>query len=394
MSIHYERYERLKLLFIIISVTIVLSAMYFTHILVQKLSQQEKNKMEVWAEATRQLAIADENADMTLVLRVLNGNTSIPVVIVDQNDHLVNEDYGIRNIELPTENKAEFIKNEIKRLKGIHKPIVIDIDPKTKYYVYYDESFLIKNLSLFTYIILGVCIIFLIVAFLTFANTKKAEQNQLWVGFSKETAHQLGTPISSLLAWIEILKNMNIDKRLIGEMSEDINRLSIIAERFSKIGSRPILEEVPLVEVLEKALLYIKNRTSKKVEFVTTYNIPKDSHVKLTVSLFEWVIENLCKNAIDAMDGEGKIDIIVSEQQGYFNIDVKDTGKGIPKSKYKTVFHPGFTTKRRGWGLGLSFVKRIVQDYHAGKIFVKQSEIDVGTTFRIQLHKLNDNNIM
>ncbi len=388
MSLHYERYNRLKLLFIVLSVSVVLVAMYFTNVVVQNLSKQEKANMEIWAEATRQLISADEEADMTLVLKVLNSNATVPVIIINSKDELVSEDYGIRNIDLPEEGKAEFLEKKIQYLKKIHKPIIVEIDEETKYYVYYDRSFLIKNLNLFTFIILAVSIVFLIVAFIAFATTKKAEQNQIWVGFSKETAHQLGTPISSLLAWTEILKGMDIDRRLIKEMGEDINRLSVIADRFSKIGSKPTLEEVPLVKSLDRSILYIQNRSSKKVEFITSYNIPIDLKVNLNVSLFEWVIENLCKNAIDAMDGEGVIDITVNNNHEHFDIDIKDTGKGIPKSKYKTVFNPGYTTKRRGWGLGLSFVKRIVTDYHNGKIFVKNSELNVGTTFRIQLRKI------
>jgi signal transduction histidine kinase len=363
--------------------------MYGVHVLVKKLSLQERSKMEVWAEATRELATADDDADMTLVLKVLNGNTTIPVVIVDKNDQLVSKEYGIRNIELPKKNADEFIKNEIQRLKTVHTPIPISIDYQTTYYVYYDESFLIKNLSLVSYLVIFVTIVIVMITLLAFANYKKAEQNQLWVGFSKETAHQLGTPISSLLAWLEILKSLKIDARLIKEMGEDINRLSVIAERFSKIGSKPELKNIPLYTALEKALLYIKTRSSKKVEFQTIYQIPRNTEVKLSIALFEWVIENLCKNAIDAMDGEGKIEITVTEQQEYVCIDVRDTGKGISKSKFKTVFQPGYTTKKRGWGLGLSFVNRIVTDYHKGKIFVKQSEINVGTTFRIQLLKID-----
>lgn len=386
----YERYEQQKMLFIVLSVSIVLVAMYFTKIVVDKLAKEEKHKMEVWAEATRQLAIADEDADMTLVLKVLNGNNSVPVVIVDQHDKLVNEDYGIRNIEVPEENKDQFIEEKIKELKYKHPPITIEIDPLTKYFVYYDESYIIKNLSFFTFLIIGSCVVFLIIAFIAFGKTKKAEQNQIWVGFSKETAHQLGTPISSLLAWTEILKSMRVDPKILAEMSADINRLSIIAERFSKIGSRPTLDEVSMVSAIEKAVLYIKNRASKKVVFTITYHIPLDLHVKLNNSLFEWVIENLCKNAIDAMDGEGKIDIEVGELHEYVTIDIKDTGKGIPKSKFKTVFNPGYTTKKRGWGLGLSFVKRIVTNYHAGKVFVKQSELNSGTTFRILLRKMQE----
>ncbi len=387
MSLHYEKYERLKMLFIVLSVLLVMVAVYATSVLIKNLSEQEKHNIEVWAEATRKLVSADYQSDMDLVLKVINGNNSVPVLLVDEQMNLVSEDYGIRNIDLPEENKADFIKETINDFGKKHAPIVVHIDTNTKYYVYYDESFLIKNLSLVSFILFSGCIVFFIMAFIAFSNTKKAEQNQIWVGLSKETAHQLGTPISSLLAWTEILKTIDIDKQILREMSEDIDRLSLIAERFSKIGSNPTLAPLPLIITLNKAVLYIKNRVSKKVIFETNYHISETEQVMLSAALFEWVIENLCKNAIDAMDGEGRIVIEVNTVDNYYCIDIQDSGKGIPKSKYKTIFTPGYTTKRRGWGLGLSFVKRIVNEYHWGKVFVKHSEMDVGTTFRILLPK-------
>jgi len=391
ISYYYDQYQKFKLIFILIAVMIVLPSMYLTHLIVNKLSQQETHTMEVWAEATRQLAVADDNADMTLVLKVLNGNTTIPAVLVDGKDQLVNPQYGICNIELPNENRDEFLKEKIQKLKKANSPIVIQIDPHTRHYVYYDESSLIKNLGTFSYSIFAVVGVFLIIAFMVFSNTKKVEQNQVWVGLSKETAHQLGTPISSLLAWVELLKSKHMEDRLIDEMSKDVNRLRIIADRFSKIGSKPSLEAVLLPGVLDNAVTYIKNRTSNKVVINTIYEASEEMRVNLNVPLFEWVIENLCKNAIDAMDGDGRIDITVTEISDSCYIEIKDTGKGIPKSKFKTVFNPGYTTKKRGWGLGLSLVKRIVDDYHAGKIFVKQSEMGKGTTFRIILKKAIEN---
>lgn len=387
ITYYYDQYQKFKLIFILIAMMIVLPSMYLTHLIVDRLSQQETHTMEVWAEATRQLAIADENADMTLVLKVLNGNTTIPAILVDGKDQPVNLEYGICNIELPETNREQFLKEKIQELKKAHTPIVIEIDPQTKHYVYYEESSMIKNLAHFSYSIFAVVAIFLILAFMVFSNTKKVEQNQVWVGLSKETAHQLGTPISSLLAWVELLKNKHEDDKLIDEMSKDVNRLKIIAERFSKIGSKPELIEMDLPPVLENAVAYIKNRTSNKVVISTIYQTSQKTKINLNVHLFEWVIENLCKNAIDAMDGNGSIDIAVTETSDLCYIDVKDTGKGIAKSKFRTVFNPGYTTKKRGWGLGLSLVKRIVEDYHAGKIFVKQSEIGKGTTFRIILKK-------
>lgn len=386
---YYDRFQDIKRIFIIVAVLIVVSSMFLTHVMVKRLSDQEKHSMEVWAEATRQVIVADENADMTLVLKVLNGNTTIPAVLVDEHDELVNPEYGLCNIKLPDENQEQFIKDKIKELKTANPPIIVEIDSSTKHYVYYDESLLIKTLSWLSYTIFGVVSLFLVLAFMIFSHSKKTEQNQVWVGLSKETAHQLGTPITSLLAWVEILQSKHVEEKLIGEMGKDVNRLRIIAERFSKIGSKPELEPVALYPVLENAVTYLRNRTSSKVVMEMHFQIPGQTLVHLNVPLFEWVVENLCKNAIDAMDGEGRIDITVSELTDSFVIDVKDTGKGISKSKFKTVFNPGYTTKKRGWGLGLSLVKRIVEDYHNGKIFVKQSEVDKGTTFRILLRKKN-----
>jgi two-component system, sporulation sensor kinase D len=386
---YYDQFQQFKRIFVFVAVVIVVSSMYLTHVMVQRLSDQETHSMEVWADATRQLMVAEENADMTLVLKVLSGNTSIPAILVDERDSVVNPEYGICNIKLPEENQAQFIRDKIKELKAANRPIVIEIDKHTKHYVYYDESTLIKTLSWLSYTIFGVVSLFLVIAFMIFSNSKKAEQNQVWVGLSKETAHQLGTPITSLLAWVEILKGKKIEEKLISEMGKDVNRLRIIAERFSKIGSKPELEAVAFFPVLDNSITYLRNRTSNKVIIETKFLIPENTLIHLNVALFEWVVENLCKNAIDAMDGEGRIDIVVSDTSDNYLIDITDSGKGIAKSKFKTVFDPGYTTKKRGWGLGLSLVKRIVEDYHEGRIFVKQSDLDKGTTFRIVLKKRN-----
>jgi signal transduction histidine kinase len=288
------------------------------------------------------------------------------------------------NITEPKSNVKKFYENKIKQFKAKRPGIEIKID-KTVQYIYYDDSLFLKQLYYFPYIQLGVIFIFLLVAFFAFSGTKKAEQNQVWVGLSKETAHQLGTPISSLLAWVDLLKMRHKEDKLIGEMEKDVNRLRIIAERFSKIGSRPDLQIVSLNETLLNSVQYMTNRSSQKVEIKC--HLPIDEHlfIKLNVPLFEWVIENLCKNAIDAMDGIGRIDINVIPKNEEVYIDLKDTGKGMDKNKFKVIFTPGVTTKKRGWGLGLSLAKRIIEEYHGGKIFVKQSELNIGTVFRIIL---------
>jgi len=319
-------------------------------------------------------------------MKIIEGNTTIPIIMTDANNNVISS----LNITEPKTNVKEFYTKEITRFKSNRPGIKIILD-KTVQYLYYDDSLIIKQLYYFPYVQLGVIFVFLLVAFFAFSGTKKAEQNQVWVGLSKETAHQLGTPISSLLAWVDLLKMRHQEDKLIGEMEKDVNRLRIIAERFSKIGSKPDLQIVSLNETLLNSVQYMSNRSSQKVAIQC--HMPADEHLfmELNVPLFEWVIENLCKNAIDAMDGVGSIDINVIPKNDEVYIDVKDTGKGMDKRKFKVIFTPGFTTKKRGWGLGLSLAKRIIEEYHGGKIFVKQSELNVGTVFRIIL-KTNSNN--
>jgi len=365
----------------VVGIAIILISTLFTNRLAGKLALEEQKKIEIWAEATRQLVLPDGASNIEFTLSIIEDNTTIPVIIVDENDNMLQS----RNFKEPKKNIDEFYKKEIQRLKKSHEPIVIKINDNTSQYIYYDDSLLLKQLYYFPYIQFGVIVIFLLIAFFAFSSTKKAEQNRVWVGLSKETAHQLGTPISSLLAWVDILKNRHEEDKLIGEMAKDVNRLRIIAERFSKIGSVPDLQVVSLNDTLTNAVQYITNRTSQKVIIETHFEEDNTLFTKLNIPLFEWVIENLCKNAIDAMDGIGRIDIFVKQKEKELFIDVKDTGKGIERGKFKTVFSPGFTTKKRGWGLGLSLAKRIIEEYHGGKIFVKQSEINQGTTFRIIL---------
>jgi len=379
----YELTRHLKLVFIVIAAAIILASTYFTNRLANSLAAEEQKKVEIWAEATHQSIIADENTDITFISSIIQGNTTIPVIMTDEKNNVI----GSLNIEEPKTNVEQFYTKKIEQFKA-HRPAIMFKLDNTVQYLYYDDSLFLKQLYYFPYIQLGVIIIFLLVAFFAFSGTKKAEQNQVWVGLSKETAHQLGTPISSLLAWVDLLKMRHQDDNLIGEMEKDVNRLGIIAERFSKIGSKPDLQLVNLNETLQNAVQYMSNRTSHKV--LIQCNFPRDKAVfiKLNVPLFEWVIENLCKNAIDAMDGSGSIDISVFAKNDETVIDVKDTGKGIDKGKFKVVFTPGFTTKKRGWGLGLSLAKRIIEEYHGGKIFVKQSEINTGTVFRIILKEI------
>ncbi len=347
------------------------------------MAAEEHQRIELWAEATRLLVTDVTGSDFSFILKVIEENHSIPVMIADADDDVI----SYRNIIIDTQDTASFLKDKLSELKNGHEPIVMKLDEDFYQYLYYDDSILLKKLAFYPYVQGGIIVVFFCVLFFFFASAKKSEQNRLWVGLSKETAHQLGTPISSLMAWMELIKEGTIMDDMIPEMEKDVNRLQVIAERFSKIGSVPELTPVCLNDVVDSTLTYMQKRTSSKIIISSVYtNTDGPLYVMMNAPLFAWVLENLCKNAIDAITKEGRITVYVTkENNDTVCVDVQDTGRGIPKSKFKTVFNPGFTTKKRGWGLGLSLVKRIVEEYHHGKIFVKQSEVGKGTTFRILL---------
>ncbi|MBR6589980.1 MAG: HAMP domain-containing histidine kinase [Bacteroidaceae bacterium] len=381
-----DRIKQVKIVLVVMAVIIALLSLSVSHYLVRDLSREEEQKMEVWAEAMRSLSNASVDTDLNLVLTVINGNNTIPVVVVDYDG--VVQTY--RNLEIPaSQDTLQFLQHAVNRMKTSKEPIRILLDesnPNDYIEICYDESLILRRLASYPYVQLGVVLIFVAVAIFALLSSKKAEQNKVWVGLSKETAHQLGTPISSLMAWTEILKDKYAEDELIPEMCKDVARLQIIADRFSKIGSMPEPKDENLAEVLERVVGYIERRTSNKVKIIRF--IPEEKiSVKINSSLFEWVVENLCKNAIDAMDGQGTITLRVQDAGKSVSVDVEDTGKGLPKSHFKTVFTPGFTTKKRGWGLGLSLAKRIVEEYHKGRIYVKSSEVNKGTIFRIELKK-------
>ncbi|WP_418551426.1 sensor histidine kinase [Prevotella sp.] len=383
-----DRIRQVKIILVLAAIIIAVASLIVSNNLVKKLADEEHNKMEVWAEAMRSLNKADENTDLNLVLKVINENNTIPVIVTDSKRNV----QIYRNVDLKGVNFEDSMKNaeaiSSKLLDdGRYIRIYLDDSLKTDYInVCYDDSVILKRLSTYPYIQLGVVMLFVVVAIFALLTSKKAEQNKVWVGLSKETAHQLGTPISSLMAWTEILKENYPEDELIPEMDKDVKRLELIAERFSKIGSLP--EPVPssLMDVMTHVIDYMDRRTSSKVKFIKDFP-DNDIIVKINSSLFEWVIENLCKNAVDAMEGCGTITLHVEETASKVIIEVTDTGKGIKKKNIRNVFKPGFTTKKRGWGLGLSLAKRIVEEYHKGRIFVKNSEIGKGTTFRIELAK-------
>ena len=375
--------RRIKVVLVLSAIVIAVASLYISHQLVRDLSMEERLRMEVWAEAMRAFNTADEKTDLNLVLKVLNANNTIPVIVVGEAGDI----QTYRNIDVASNDSVSFLYKRLEHLKQYGSVIRINLSPGSDYIdVYYEDSLMLTRLSVYPYVQLGVVLMFVLVAIFALLSSKKAEQNKVWVGLSKETAHQLGTPISSLMAWTELLKSEYPSDGLIPCMAEDVARLQMIANRFSKIGSAPEMEEVDLRILLKEVTEYIAHRTSDKVKIVT--HLPETSvTLPLNASLFGWVIENLCKNAIDAMDGVGRITISVTDSSNRWYIDVEDTGKGIIKSKHQTVFTPGYTTKKRGWGLGLSLARRIVEEYHSGRIFVKQSELNKGTVFRIELKK-------
>ena len=349
------------------------------------MAEEEHQRIELWAEATRLIASDATGSDFSFMLKVIEGNRSIPVMMADADDDVI----SYRNIAIIGRDTVPFLQKKLMQLKKKHDPIELKLDDEISQFLYYDDSILLKKLAYYPFIQGGLIVAFFGLLFFFFASAKKSEQNRLWVGLSKETAHQLGTPISSLMAWMEIMKQGTTTEDIVVEMEKDVSRLQIIAERFSKIGSRPELTPVPLDEILDGTLDYMKKRTSNRIRISSEYKTQNTPCVDVNPPLFAWVVENLCKNAVDAIGKEGYIQVIVSECGGKVCIDFKDNGKGIPKSKFKTIFNPGYTTKKRGWGLGLSLVKRIVESYHHGKIFVQKSEVGKGTTFRIVLSKSN-----
>ena len=376
-----DRIRQVKIVLVVMAIVIAVASLLVSHLLVKDLQREERNKMEVWAQAMQTLQEADETTDLALVLSVIQGNKTIPVIVLDSDGQVM--DY--RNVDIRKKDSVRYVADYGHRMyKAGH---FIQIGDSVDYQlVCYDESTLLKRLSQYPYWQLGIVMIFVVVAIFALLSSKRAEQNKVWVGLSKETAHQLGTPISSLMAWVEILKENYPDDDLIPEMNKDVKRLELIAERFSKIGSLPEPVDASMNEVLAHVIDYMDRRTSKKVEIIS--ELPEENVVvKMNASLFEWVIENLCKNAVDAMEGRGRIVLSLHDEGSKVIIEVADNGKGIRKKDLKSVFTPGFTTKKRGWGLGLSLAKRIVEEYHKGHIYVKSSEVGVGTTFRIEMPK-------
>ncbi|MDE6513368.1 MAG: ATP-binding protein [Muribaculaceae bacterium] len=377
--------------FMVATVAVVAAFLLVSDRLVKDLSAQERARMQIWADATREIASADSSTNLDFLLSIIKGNSTIPVILVDDNDRILDH----LNFNLPESNDtlppweltAEnelFLRRHLEHLKKSENVITIVIAPGVNQHLYYEDSLLLRRLSWYPYVQLAVMAGFIFVVYYAVSATKRAEQNKVWVGLSKETAHQLGTPISSLMAWVEILPGYGVDSDVVAEMNKDVNRLNVIASRFSKIGSPPVMEPTDLNEVVEHSVDYMRTRISSGVELMLAMS-PQPMTVRLSSDLLAWVLENLIKNAVDAMEGHGSIAVTTFIEGTDAVVEVADTGKGIARKDFKTIFNPGYTTKKRGWGLGLTLAKRIVDDYHHGHIFVKSSEPNRGTTFRIQL---------
>jgi nitrogen regulatory protein PII len=373
-----------KLALILFAVIIGLLSLFYTQSLVKKLKEEERKKVELWAEATRQFINSpDSTQNLVFLAKIIEENNTVPVIWTDATDNII----SVKNFDSVKVRDTKYLLSRLNRMKEKTEPIIIDLGGGDIQKIYYRDSIILTRLTWYPYVQLSVIVLFILVSYLAFSSSRKAEQNQVWVGMSKETAHQLGTPTSSLAGWVEILQLKHPEVTIAEEMGRDVSRLEKVTERFSKIGSRPDLTSENIIVIVHQAVEYLKSRSSSKVTFTVTPPPETSIFIAVNVALFSWVIENVCKNAIDATEGDGKIEIQVSETDEGAIIDITDNGKGIPKSAHKKIFRPGYTTKKMGWGLGLSLSKRIIEEYHNGKIFVKQSEPNMGTCIRIVMKK-------
>jgi signal transduction histidine kinase len=379
----YYRKQVWKISLLLLALTVGALSLLYTNRLVKAIATEERERIELWAEATRELAtIEDTETDFSFILKVIQTNETIPVIVTGEGGTILYH----RNLDKQRSTDSLYLYKRLQTMKAENEPIELELDEEQVQYIFYGDSFILKLLIYYPFLQLLVALLFIVIAYLAFSASRKAEQNQVWLGLSKETAHQLGTPTSSLMALAELLREQQIDPQTQLELEKDVQRLEKITDRFSKIGSKPVLEQVNLVEVIENGIEYIRKRFSREVS-IKLVSPKSEILIPLNVSLFDWVIENLCKNAADSIEGAGNISIVIKENPGMVHVDVSDDGKGMPRALFKTVFKPGFTTKNKGWGLGLSLSKRIIEMYHGGKIFVLGSEQNVKTTIRIILYK-------
>jgi signal transduction histidine kinase len=368
-----------KFFLFLFAIVIGVSSLIYTQFLVRSLKAEERKKVQMWAEATRMINTADSTQNLEFLSSIIENNRTVPVILTDNNDNIISS----RNFDESRMKDPGFLRMKLEKIKADNEPIIIDIGGGRTNKIYYKDSIILSQLIYYPFVQLGLIILFIIMSFVALSSSRKAEQNRVWVGMSKETAHQLGTPTTSLSGWVEILQNNYPDIPATKELALDVKRLEKVTERFSRIGSMPSLTRENIVSLIQNSVDYLKMRSSSKILFVLAFAPEEEIMAPVNPALFEWVIENVCKNAIDAMEGNGEVTIRVMEDEKNAIVDISDTGKGIPKSAFKKIFSPGFTTKKRGWGLGLSLAKRIIEEYHHGKIFVKSSEIGKGSTIRI-----------
>jgi two-component system, sporulation sensor kinase D len=382
----YENKSLWKVLLLVAGAVIVAASMFYTNHMARGLEDDERKKVELWADAIKRLNNLSDNTDIGFLFDIIKDNKTVPAIQTDDKGHIIKNDYiNIDSVRAATD--TAYIRHELDIMAAEHKPIQIDVTPTIKNYVYYRDSYLLSQLKIFPYAQLAVIMLFIGLAYYAFSSSRKSEQNRVWVGMAKETAHQLGTPLSSMSGWIEHLKNhiQPNEIPMIEEMEKDVLRLELVAERFSKIGSAPLLTVHNIGEEVTKTVDYIRKRASKNVEFHIEQVPDNNINAHINITLFNWVLENLLKNALDAMEGKGRIDVKIGRMNSRVFVDIADTGKGISRANINAVFKPGYSTKKRGWGLGLTLSKRIIENYHHGKIFVKESTPGKGTTFRIVL---------
>jgi len=371
------------LLLFLFAILTGMGSLIYTRYLVGILKTEERKKVEQWAEATRLITRADSSQNIEFLYSIIETNTTIPVILTDENDSIISSG----NFDEIRLRDPLYLRSQLEKIRNKNEPIVIELGGNHANLIYYKDSIILTQLNYYPYVQIGIIILFILVAYLAFSSSRKAEDNQVWVGMSRETAHQLGTPTSSLSGWVEILQSKYPDISLTKEIALDVERLEKITERFSRIGAKTVLNNENIVAIISRTVDYIKSRTSTKTRFHSVYDESKEIFVPVNAALFEWVIENVCKNAIDAMEGRGDIKIQIAETEKNVFLDISDTGKGIPKSAFKKIFNPGYTTKQRGWGLGLSLARRIIEEFHQGKIYVRNSEVEKGSCIRIVMNK-------
>jgi signal transduction histidine kinase len=387
----YQNKERLKWIIVGVSLLVGVFSLIYTNRLVQQLANRELRQISLFAKSLEFMITSENDEEINFVLtEIVNADNTIPLIWADANGEPIEYD----NLNVPAgltpAQEREFLLAKIEEMKMEYDPIHVKVADGLEHLVYYANSNILRQLKYFSYVQVSVISLLALLSYVVFSSTRKLEQDRVWVGLAKETAHQLGTPISSLMAWIEYFKSdAQFDQSIIPEITKDVQRLEMITARFSSIGSQPQLKDENVCEVVRNIIAYLEKRVSSKVKIAVIPKFGQELNAKINIPLFEWVIENVCKNAVDAMNGNGKITIYIknSKDGRFVLLDINDTGKGIPKSKIKDVFLPGYTTKKRGWGLGLTLVKRIVENYHKGKIFVLRSELDEGTTFRVMIPK-------